>query len=152
MAYGLPVVATNWSGYRDIVVDRVTGYLTPVTFECNAGRPLRELPIGGRADFHGALSEHVQIDLDVLSQQLLELCTDRSRRERFGAEGARRLTELFLLDDVIQRYREVWKQMRAVMAASSAPDRTIPPCVGFVEVFSGHASDDGNIEHELNLT
>ena len=31
MASGLPVVATDWNGYRDLVVDGETGFLVPTT-------------------------------------------------------------------------------------------------------------------------
>ena len=80
MASGRPVVATDVGGVRDVVEDSVTGYLV------RSG------------------------DDSVLSEKIMELASDKCKRESFGKAGRssviRRYSKERLVDDIKRLYRE----------------------------------------------
>ena len=69
MAAGLPLVVSDWSGYRDLVRDGIDGYLIPSAWAASA--PQASVPLGwqqftGIQSFPavaGALAQLVQLDL-----------------------------------------------------------------------------------------
>jgi alpha-maltose-1-phosphate synthase len=90
MACGLPVVATDWNGYRDTVVDGVTGRLIP-TSQPGPQVPhrLAELSLGRlRYDtFMADLMQQVVVDEDALVLALEQLIDNRELRQRMGEAG-----------------------------------------------------------------
>ena len=72
MAAGLPLVVSDWSGYRDLVRNGIDGYLIPSAWATSA--PHVSVSLGwqqftGMQSFPavaGALAQLVQIDLEVL--------------------------------------------------------------------------------------
>ena len=69
MAAGLPLVASDWSGYRDLVRDGIDGYLIPSAWASSAqvSVPLGWQQFTGIQGFPaiaGALAQLVQLDLE----------------------------------------------------------------------------------------
>lgn len=83
MAAGLPVVATDVPGTREVVADGVTGRLVPV------GRP------------------------DQLADALAEFAQDRAMRARCGEAGRRRVEEHFALEQNVNRHLDAYTRLVA---------------------------------------
>lgn len=81
MNAGLPVVATDIPGNRDLVVPGETGFLVDV---------------GDRAAF---------------AQKTQVLLTDRERAERLGQAGQRRMREHFSVEQMIARHAELYESL-----------------------------------------
>ncbi len=123
MAAGLPVVCSDWDGYRDLVVHGRTGYRVPTAWlECD-----RELcdyaALGHWMPDHFALSQTVSVDVEALARALRRLIDDRPRREELGAEGRRRALQLYDWPVVVRQYLDLWDELKAQsrVAPVSAP-------------------------------
>ncbi|MBN1589731.1 MAG: glycosyltransferase, partial [Pirellulales bacterium] len=81
MSAGVPVVATDIPGTRDLVVDGQTGYL---------------FPVGNRA----MLAKHTRRILD-----------DAALSERLGEAGRRRMAEEFTVDQMVERYANLYRRV-----------------------------------------
>ena len=89
MACGLPVVASDWDGARDLVEHERSGLLVPTVMvgppdEIEALFPASDF----RTDFL-AMGQSVWIDRDALGSALARLLRDPSLRARMGAAGRR---------------------------------------------------------------
>ena len=79
MAAGLPVVASNWNGYRDLVRHGIDGYLVPSRWASTAPAVSARLgwqQFSGIESFPvvaGALAQLVQLDADAAEKALVSL-------------------------------------------------------------------------------
>jgi len=79
MAHGLPVVASDWTGPRDVVVDGITGYL------CPHDRP------------------------DVFADRLELLSKDDALRSRMGIAGRKRYNSMYTLECYMKRLEKAFR-------------------------------------------
>lgn len=82
MASGLPVVAHNVGGIREVVEHGKTGYLVPAE---PSGQPLAD--------------------------KITELLTDDKKRAAFGESGRKRVESHFTWDRVAENYRTLYRQL-----------------------------------------
>ena len=128
MAAGLPVVVSDWDGYRDTVRDGVDGVRLPTVAPApGAGRDLAysyEIGAIQYAEYCGAASEATSVDVNAASEAFLSLATDSNLRRRLGEAGRERAREVFDWPVVMNRYRALWAELgeiRAGSAPESAP-------------------------------
>jgi D-inositol-3-phosphate glycosyltransferase len=112
MACGLPVIVSDWDGYKDTVVHEETGFRVRTYWgECDARTSNLALLRSWTSD-HLLLSQSVAVDLDEMYYFLFVLVTDPGLRRRFGEAGRRRSMELYAWPRVIKRYTELWDECR----------------------------------------
>jgi glycosyltransferase involved in cell wall biosynthesis len=108
MAAGLPVIASDWDGYRDTVVPDQTGILVPTTV------PRLETPydpIRGLAGMNAdLLAASTVVDLPSLIHAACALIGDPDLRRRMGQQARRRAQTLYDWKAVIHCYEEIWDQ------------------------------------------
>jgi len=112
MASGLPVVATDWDGYRDLVDDGRTGLLVPTTMVCDATGTATSRLMFGALDydhFLAEVSQTVAVDVAAAGAALARLIGDESLRASLGAAGRQRALELFAWPRVIAAYEALWR-------------------------------------------
>jgi starch synthase len=112
MASGLPVVASDWNGYRQTVVDQVTGYMIPTYMPpAESGLELAER-FADMADSYdqyiGGASQAIAVDVDAAGAACAALASDEVLRARMGAAGKKRAQDIFDWKHVIRQYRELW--------------------------------------------
>ena len=115
MASGLPVVASNWDGYRDIVRDGESGLLVPTRMirGSTAGSAERLLFGGANYDhFLAECSQTVAVDAGAAADALTRLVADASLRQQMGAAGRMRALEEFDWKHVIRRYESLWAEQQ----------------------------------------
>jgi alpha-maltose-1-phosphate synthase len=128
MAAGLPVVVSDWDGYRDTVRDGVDGFRVPTLMPpAGSGDALAfEYAMGNfnHAMFSAAASQSSAVDVGACADRLLQLIADPELRHRMGAAGQRRARETFDWRVVIAAYEALWAELgerRRSAAEAAAP-------------------------------
>ena len=114
MAAGLPLVVSDWSGYRDLVRDGIDGYLIPSAWAASA--PQVSVPLGwqqftgiqGFPAVAGALAQLVQLDLAAAEMALLTVLSQPAMARAMGAAAARRARHLFAPEVVMAAHEALF--------------------------------------------
>ncbi len=144
MASGLPVVASDWDGYRDLVVHGETGLLVPTCMVVGATTDASARLLLGAVDYDGFLAECNQaaaVDPEAAAVAYGRLLADGALRRRMGEAGRRRVLERFTWERVVRAYEQLWREQDAERRAQSAHPPAIagPPCYPAPEVsFAGY--------------
>jgi glycosyltransferase involved in cell wall biosynthesis len=127
MAAGLPVVASDWDGYRFTVRDGEEGFLIPTLGGPQAGglgaalvsRHVMELE--SYQTYVGAVAQHTAVHIGRCAQALSDLIRSPDLRRRMGAAGRERIRTAFDWPVVAAQYRELVEDLGKVRAAAADP-------------------------------
>ena len=127
MAAGLPVVVSDWDGYRDTVRHGIDGFTVPTWMPGPGAGADIVLPVAGEADFRerteaynqycATVSQATALDVQASAEAFTALAGDADLRRRFGATArARALTE-FDWRAVIAAHQALWTELASMRAA-----------------------------------
>ena len=117
MASSLPVVASDWNGYRDLVVHGSTGWLVPCRDQLHVQPQPDEIDLRfslGMQDYDstvGLRSLGVVVDHDALEKALGDLLASPERCASMGEAGRKRIERTFDWRVVSEQYRELWEEL-----------------------------------------
>ncbi|MDR1396476.1 MAG: glycosyltransferase family 4 protein [Desulfarculales bacterium] len=113
MAAGKPVVAADFSGYRDLVRHGQSGFLVP-TLRAEDMGPIDALwPLLPEHMSALQVAQRTPLDMDAWLGYLKLLLGDGNLRLQMGEAGQRRIRELFDWKVVVGRMEEQWKALKA---------------------------------------
>jgi glycosyltransferase involved in cell wall biosynthesis len=138
MAHALPVIATNWNGYRDIVVHGETGFLVSTRFGPAFGLAAMEAPFESDMDRHATLTRHVDVDHVEMAHFMLVLEKNRDLAKEMGSKGARRAMERFAWQAIIPQHVEHWSNLCAVAQRTCMLGADTFPFVDYERAFCEH--------------
>jgi alpha-maltose-1-phosphate synthase len=122
MAAGLPVVVTDWDGYKDTVRHGVDGFAIPtMAAPPGAGQRLavrHALEVDSYDSYIGQASTAVVADIDATAAAFERLASDPDLRRRMGANGTARARERFDWKVIIRSYEELWRELAELRAAA----------------------------------
>lgn len=133
MAAGLPVVVTDWDGYRDTVRDGVDGFRIPTMMAPPpAAQAAQRAYLGDAIDydrFCAVMGQLVSVDIRAAALAIRGLAADPERRREMGRAGAARARALFDWPAVMRHWRELWTGLAHIRAAAPAnrPPGETPP-------------------------
>ena len=147
MASSLPVVASDWNGYRDLVVHGSTGWLVP----CRDMLQVQLQPDGldrcfslGLQDYDstvGLRSLGVVLDHAALEKALDDLLAAPERCTAMGEAGLKRVESVFAWRVVSEQYRELWSELSERRASARLEGNRHPwPMAHAARLFAAHAS------------
>lgn len=113
MASGLPVIASDWNGYRDLVSHEQTGALIPTTMVRDATASTTGRLVTGEINYDHFLAEcnqTVAVDVRRSAAALTQLVADPALRKRFGEAGRQRAVDHFDWQHVIRQYETLWQE------------------------------------------
>jgi glycosyltransferase involved in cell wall biosynthesis len=120
MASGLPVVASDWDGVRDQIVEGETGYLVP-TYAIDTLPELEDLfPASDFGTDFLFMAQSTYVDVDALADRLRRLLRDPELRRKMGA-AARKHAEVSLSEERWWRETAPEWQAQLEMAAQEDP-------------------------------
>jgi D-inositol-3-phosphate glycosyltransferase len=154
MAAGLPVIAADWSGYRELVVHGSSGFLVPTYW-----LPLDpELDLTARLSFftrNMLLAASTVIDPEMMQHYIELLLDDVGLRLRLGAAAQRQARERFAWSVVIREYEAIWNHGLAAVPGlrehRSAFSRC-PPHYPVQTAFGHYPTMALHAESEVTLT
>jgi glycosyltransferase involved in cell wall biosynthesis len=113
---GLPVVASDFDGYRDIVEPGATGLLVP-TFRdaayCGPGFNALALTMKQPAA-QSMLAQQTVVSVPHLAEALLRLIRNPLERKGMGLEARRRILASLTWDHCVTRCLDLWEELRAI--------------------------------------
>lgn len=146
MAAGLPVIVSDWDGYKDTVRDGVDGYRIPVTLpQPGMGELLAHRHAMGKDTYDyyiGRVSMTTVVDLAVLTDRVVALAEDPDLRRRLGAAGHERIQTRYDWPIILDRYVDLVRDLGEIrksagpIAPAPWPNRPDP-----FTLFGGYPSE-----------
>lgn len=159
MAAGLPVVASDWDGYRFTVRHGSEGFLIPTLGgppgalgEALAAR--HAIGLDSYQSFVGAVAQHTAVHVGRAAEAIAELTRNPDLRRRMGAAGRARAREAFDWPVVVRQFTGLFEELAALRAATpaGAAGPRLHPLRGdpFAD-FAGFATHDLGLDRRLRL-
>jgi alpha-maltose-1-phosphate synthase len=115
MAAGLPVVVSDWNGYKETVRNGVDGFRIPtLAMPIGTGQALADLYEIGDYNYRrycGAVSQLVAVDVATTTAAYRNLITSRDLRRKMGDAGRKRVRAEFDWSVIFARYVAVWEEL-----------------------------------------
>ncbi len=122
MAAGLPVVATDWDGFRDTVRHGVDGMLVPTLMLPPGDGREASLRYATLNIYYGSwlslTARLTAVDIGAAAEAFRALAADPALRRRMGAAGQSRVRETFDWAAVIPQYKALWREQQAIRLVS----------------------------------
>jgi glycosyltransferase involved in cell wall biosynthesis len=134
MAAGLPVVVSDWDGYRDTVRDGVDGFRIP-TWAPGPGHGeayarTREAGMMPGQMFAWATASATTVELPAAADRLTALVGDPDLRRRMGEAGRAHARANFDWSAVFRQYADLWRELAARREAAVRQDDAAPRRTG----------------------
>ena len=117
MAAGLPVVCSDWNGFKDTVEDGKTGMrVRTLMASPGAGGRIAARFETGQDTYHQYLVQAHQrtvVDVPEMAAALTALARDPDLRARMGAAGRARARQIYDWSAVVPQYQALWRDMTA---------------------------------------
>ena len=115
MAAGLPVVVTDYDGYRESVREGIDGFRIR-TWQPAAGQGLDLIDahadaISGYRDYVSKASAYVGIDIAQAASAYVQLALDPALRQRMGEQGRQRARTHYDWAGLMPRYMELFSEL-----------------------------------------
>lgn len=145
MAAGLPVVVSDWDGYKDTVRDGIDGFRVPTL--------MPQPGLGGDLALRHALGTDtydmycgnscmlVSVDPVATEQAFLTLVDSPAKRAEMGAAGRARAQQVYDWAAIIPLYEALWAELGKLRAASGKDtQRLAHPWPARMDPFQGFAA------------
>ncbi len=123
MAAGLPVLVSDWNGYKDTVRDGIDGVrvptLQPLPGAGNLLSARHALGIDSYDYFIGRTSLATAVDPQRLADACIKLATDKELRKQMGVEGKRRAREIFDWSVILPQYQDLASELADLRTSAS---------------------------------
>lgn len=127
MAAGLPVVVSDWDGYRDTVRDGIDGFRIPtITASSGSGQEIALQYALGEDDYDryiGTASLCTAVDIAECADAFFRLFTSESLRRSMGGSGKKRAREVFDWRHIVRAYQELWHELGERRRLAEVPRR-----------------------------
>ena len=145
MAAGLPVVVSDWDGYRDTVRDGIDGFCVPTLMpEAGLADDLAQRHALGSDTYDmyiGHTCSLIAVDIEATTRAFVELFQSAELRQRMGEAGRQRAREVYDWSVIIPRYEELWAELAELRQQEGPELPTLKhPWPARLEPFHAYAS------------
>ena len=145
MAAGLPVVVSDWDGYKDTVREGIDGFRIPTLMPgvgLGGDLALRHaLEIDTYDMYCGHTCSLVAVDVDATAQAFTRLFASPELRQKMGQAGRQRAREVYDWAGIIPQYEALWAQLGELRQAQAPSLKPLPqPWPARMDPFHAFAS------------
>ena len=161
MASGLPVIVSDWDGYKETVRDRVDGFRIPsIAPAPGNGLDLAASYWSDRLNYStyiGHASLMSAIDVDATASAFTALFARPELRQKMGENGQKRAREAYDWQVTIAKYEDLWQELSELRSSADtvAPISTNTPpnplCDDPFNLFAHYPSQHLKDNHLLSL-
>jgi alpha-maltose-1-phosphate synthase len=131
MAAGLPVVVSDWDGYRDTVRHGVDGFrIDTLIPSAGLGQDLAQrhaLGIDNYDSYCGYTCSFVAVNIQAASQALIDLFESPERRKAMGAAARAQAQAVYDWAHIIPAYEDLWRELGQIRAKEKTSARSVRP-------------------------
>ena len=137
-AYGLPVLASNFDGYRDTLVQGETGFMATSIGPRNTDLTDSLAHFWFDNQYHLQLAQQTVVNVPEMACYLSDLMQNKALRLKMGQAGRKRVESLFVWEKIIPQYVKMWEDLRnqPVLPMSPVPLGALGPPVSPVSPVS----------------
>ena len=115
MSAGLPVVVSDWDGYRDTVRNEIDGFRIPtISIAPGHAKDIADRYALGLESYDmyiGYASAMVSVDIDAAVNAFKKLFSSSELRTKMGESGRCRAKQIYDWKVIIPRYEELWSEL-----------------------------------------
>ena len=123
MAAGLPVIVSDWDGYKDTVRDGIDGFrIQTLMPEAGLGKDLafrHALEIDTYDLYCGFTSTLIAVDVQAAANALVSLFESSELRQKMGASARERARSVYDWKTIIGQYEALWGNLNELRAMKS---------------------------------
>ncbi len=112
MSSGLPVICSDWNGYKELVEHEVTGFRVPTYWMQCDQQICDHAGLGDSMMDHFYLGQSVSVDPSAMEAALVRLIGDEDLRKAWGENGRQRVLKHFDWPVVINQYLDLWQDLK----------------------------------------
>ncbi len=134
MAMGLPVICTDWDGYKDIVDDGVTGYRIPTVWKVKEYRGDIFVNNFKNPYDHTVIhrvSRDIHVDMDMLIARTLELIDHEDVRTKMGQSAREKAERTYSIKTEIMRFQALWQELEEMAQRDKNEYRDLGPLLNY---------------------
>ncbi len=130
MACGIPVVASDWVGYRSHVEHGSTGFLVPTTWH-STGAWRKAMFTHAWMQDHLLAAQSVNVDINAMCHHILTLLDSPDVSRDMGAAARRRAATEYDWNVIMKHYESAWDDLQVI-----ARNRKVPRCSPPYDIWS----------------
>lgn len=124
MAAGLPVVVSDWDGYKDTVRHGTDGFRIATCMpDAGLGGDLalrHALQVDTYDMYCGHTCSMVSVDIEATAQAFVQLAQSAELRQRMGQAGKERAQSVYDWSVIIAQYEDLWQQQTQLRLAAQS--------------------------------
>ncbi|MDR1659056.1 MAG: glycosyltransferase family 4 protein [Desulfovibrio sp.] len=141
----LPIVASNFDGYRDLVDNGENGILVPVTGPTKTRATDCLARIVPAAEYHLLLAQQSAVDVRAFGEAMFRLAADAALRRKMGQAGRQRVLGGYTWRHIVNRYLELWAELNETPCdlpdeVAARPHRAVchPAYPSYMDIFGSY--------------
>lgn len=162
MAAGLPVLVSDWNGYKSTVRQNIDGFrVNTIALDSGYGEDLAYDHMMNKIDYDhyiGMSVQRVALDISDCIAKLSILIKDKDKRKKFGKAGKQRIKDTYDWPIILKKYKNLANELDSIrlkesknykdFCLPSLPSNRMDP----FEVFSSYATEKLKRDHRLIKT
>jgi len=118
MAAGIPVVVSDWDGYKDTVRNGIDGFRSPTYMpQSGLGTDLAFRHSAGIDNYDmycGLTCSLIAVDIEATANSFEQLFLSKNLRLKMGTAGRQRAQEVYEWKVIIEQYENLWEELDAL--------------------------------------
>ena len=127
MAAGIPVVVSDWDGYKDTVRDGIDGFRIPTNMpQVGLGKDLayrHALGIDSYDLYCGLNCSLISVDIESTAKAFEKLFLSGELRSKMGESGRKRAREIYDWRVIIRKYEVLWEKLNEIRKIESTKNK-----------------------------
>ncbi|WP_028574380.1 glycosyltransferase family 4 protein [Desulfonatronovibrio hydrogenovorans] len=138
-AAGLPVLASDYNGYRELIRNGENGFLIPTLGPVQTGYIDDLAPLIFDSESHLLLAQSCAVDIRDLAKKLTTLIRDPQLRSKMSRKSLANVQK-YDWNCIIQRYLELWDSLNLKPESGQLGDIPHPCHTPYGDIFAGYTS------------
>ena len=135
-AFGLPAIASDYDGYRELVEDGRTGFLVPTIGPSRTDLVDALAPLCGDGHAHLLLGQRTAVSVPELAGRICELIAAPGLRKSMGRAAREKVETQYSWEAVIDRHVRLWEELWSVPVPEGQADLRHPLEIPYARVFA----------------